>query len=86
MVCGSNSSVFASTTGSSSGRDEIRVGASGRELGSGSQQRSTKSQKPSLAREEWLGLFYGDLLEHGVAEVSLYEEDRLIYWPMSLHQ
>ncbi|AQX16657.1 hypothetical protein BCR15_10805 [Tessaracoccus lapidicaptus] len=37
------------------------------------------------AAEEWLGIFYGDLLEHGVAEVSLYEEDRLIYGPMSLH-
>mgnify|MGYP003409544094 FL=1 len=23
--------------------------------------------------EEWLGLFYGELLEQGVAEVSLYE-------------
>lgn len=34
--------------------------------------------------EEWLGLFYGELLEQGVAEVSLYEEDRLIYGPMSL--
>ena len=37
------------------------------------------------AAEEWLAIFYGDLLEHGVAEVSLYEEDRLIYGPMSLH-
>ena len=36
------------------------------------------------AAEEWLGLFYGELLEQGVAEVSLYEEDRLIYGPMPL--
>ena len=36
------------------------------------------------AAEEWLGVFYGDLLEQGVAEVSLYEEDRLIYGPMPL--
>lgn len=37
------------------------------------------------AAEEWLGDHYGELLEQGVAEVSLYEEDRLIYGPMSLH-
>ncbi|MEZ5087685.1 MAG: hypothetical protein R2722_16075 [Tessaracoccus sp.] len=36
------------------------------------------------AAEEWLGLFYSDLLESGVAEVSLYEEDRSVYGPMSL--
>ena len=34
--------------------------------------------------EEWLGLFFDDLLREGVAEVSLYEEDRLVYGPMSL--
>ena len=34
--------------------------------------------------EEWLALFFDDLLGHGVTEVSLYEEDRLIYGPMSL--
>lgn len=34
--------------------------------------------------EEWLGLFYGDLQDQGVAEVSLLEEDRLVYGPMSL--
>lgn len=37
------------------------------------------------AAEEWLGLFYEDLLEQGVSEVTLYEEDRLIYGPMSLN-
>jgi hypothetical protein len=36
------------------------------------------------AAEEWLGLFFDDLLREGVAEVSLYEEDRLVYGPMSL--
>ncbi|GAA4904185.1 hypothetical protein GCM10025789_24040 [Tessaracoccus lubricantis] len=35
--------------------------------------------------EEWLTLFFDDLLEHGVTEVSLYEEDRLVYGPMSLN-
>lgn len=36
------------------------------------------------AAEEWLGLFYGDLLDQGVAEVDLYEEDRIVYGPMPL--
>ncbi|WP_461107179.1 hypothetical protein [Tessaracoccus terricola] len=34
--------------------------------------------------EEWLGLFHADLQGRGVADVSLYEEDRLVYGPMSL--
>lgn len=34
--------------------------------------------------EEWLSLFFGDLQEHGVGDVSLHEEDRLVYGPMSL--
>ncbi|TRY18830.1 hypothetical protein FOJ82_06880 [Tessaracoccus rhinocerotis] len=34
--------------------------------------------------EEWLGLFHTDLQGHGVADVSLFEEDRLVYGPMSL--
>ena len=34
--------------------------------------------------ESWLGEFYPDLLESGVRAVSLYEEDRLVYGPMSL--
>lgn len=34
--------------------------------------------------EEWLSLFYDSLLEGGVGDVCLYEEDRLVYGPMSL--
>ena len=34
--------------------------------------------------EEWLSLFFDDLQEGGVGEVSLHEEDRLVYGPMSL--
>ncbi|MFP5282575.1 MAG: hypothetical protein ACLGIF_03890 [Actinomycetes bacterium] len=34
--------------------------------------------------ETWLGEFYPDLLDAGVRAVSLYEEDRLVYGPMSL--
>lgn len=37
-----------------------------------------------VAAEEWLSLFFDDLIGQGVAGVSLYEEDRLIYGPMSL--
>ena len=38
------------------------------------------------AAEEWLGLFYEDLREMGVSEVSLFEEDRLVYGPMPLSE
>ena len=34
--------------------------------------------------EDWLGAFFTDLTDAGVGEVSLYEEDRLVYGPMSL--
>ena len=34
--------------------------------------------------EAWLGAHFLDLADAGVAEVSLYEEDRLVYGPMSL--
>lgn len=37
------------------------------------------------AAEEWLTMFFEDLLDHGVSEVSLCEEDRLVYGPMSLN-
>lgn len=34
--------------------------------------------------EAWLTAHFLDLADAGVAEVSLYEEDRLVYGPMSL--
>lgn len=34
--------------------------------------------------EEWLTLFFDDLARLGVAEVTLMEEDRTVYGPMSL--
>ena len=34
--------------------------------------------------ETWLGEFFPDLLEAGCRAVSLYEEERLVYGPMSL--
>ena len=36
------------------------------------------------AAETWLTLFYPELADLGVAEVSLYDEDRLVYGPMPL--
>lgn len=36
------------------------------------------------AAEEWLTLFFSDLVAQGVAEVTLMEEDRAVYGPMSL--
>ncbi|MEL4504198.1 hypothetical protein AAEX63_03815 [Luteococcus sp. H138] len=34
--------------------------------------------------EAWLAEYYEDLADLGVASVSLFEEDRLVYGPMSL--
>ena len=36
------------------------------------------------AAEAWLTATYADLAEQGARAVSLYEEDRLVYGPMSL--
>ena len=59
--------------------------------GSGAYSESTLANDGLLPRfeeqsqaEEWLSLFFGDLQEKGVGDVSLHEEDRLIYGPMSL--
>ncbi|HYN57696.1 MAG TPA: hypothetical protein VES03_10915 [Motilibacterales bacterium] len=35
--------------------------------------------------ETWVGEVWRDLLEEGIDGVSLYEDDRLVYGPMSLH-
>ena len=41
---------------------------------------------PSQAdAESWVGESWQDLLESGVDAVTLYEGDRLVYGPMSLH-
>jgi hypothetical protein len=34
--------------------------------------------------EDWLGLYWSDLLEAGVAEVALWEDDRQVQPPMPL--
>lgn len=35
--------------------------------------------------ESWVGEIWADLAEGGVAAVTLYEHDRQVYGPMSLH-
>ena len=41
---------------------------------------------PSQAdAESWVGEVWRDLLEQGVDSVTLYEEGRRVYGPMSLH-
>lgn len=35
--------------------------------------------------ESWVGEFYADLAAAGVDAVTLFEADRLVYGPMSLH-
>lgn len=45
----------------------------------------TSASFPSQAEAEtWLGEVWRDLLASGVMSVSLYEEGRLVYGPMSL--
>lgn len=36
------------------------------------------------AAEEWLTLFFDDLVDVGVTDVTLMEEERVVYGPMSL--
>ena len=35
--------------------------------------------------ESWVGEIWADLAEHGVDAVTLFEHDRQVYGPMSLH-
>jgi hypothetical protein len=35
--------------------------------------------------ESWLGENWRDLLDRGVDQVTLHEDDQLVYGPMSLH-
>jgi hypothetical protein len=35
--------------------------------------------------ESWVGEIWSDLAEHGVDAVTLFEHDRQVYGPMSLH-
>jgi hypothetical protein len=35
--------------------------------------------------ESWVGEAFGDLLEQGIDQVSLFEDEAQVYGPMSLH-
>ncbi|MEI8056640.1 MAG: hypothetical protein WCI29_04485 [Actinomycetes bacterium] len=35
--------------------------------------------------ETWIGEIWQDLLDEGIDAVTLFEDDRLVYGPMSLH-
>lgn len=43
-----------------------------------------KAFEDQASAEEWMSLFFDDLLAAGVAEATLMEEDRVVYGPMSL--
>lgn len=43
-----------------------------------------KSFDDQASAEEWMSLFFSDLVDAGVAEATLMEEDRVVYGPMSL--
>ena len=44
------------------------------------------SSFPSQAdAESWIGEAYQQLLDYGVDQVTLFEEERKVYGPMSLH-
>lgn len=54
--------------------------ASGEPAGAGSQDFPTQTDA-----ETWIGETWRELLDTGVDEVLLHEDDRLVYGPMSLH-
>jgi hypothetical protein len=53
------------------------------------QDGSTAAEAPGFPSqsdaESWLGEVWRDLLDDGVDQVSLFEADRQVYGPMSLH-
>lgn len=53
------------------------------------QDGSTAAEAPGFPSqsdaESWLGEMWRDLLDDGVDQVSLFEADRQVYGPMSLH-
>jgi hypothetical protein len=52
--------------------------------GSAQDGNSGPSFESQAAAEAWLTSAYAELSEQGARAVSLYEEDRLVYGPMSL--
>jgi hypothetical protein len=58
--------------------------AAGAEVSGGSTSGATGFPSQSDA-ESWIGEAWRDLLEDGVEQVTLFEGDREVYGPMSLH-
>lgn len=44
----------------------------------------TREFDTQQAAEEWLTIYFTDLVRLGVSEVTLFEEDRPVFGPMSL--
>jgi len=60
--------------------------ASGAEVGADGGTASGVTGFPSQSdAESWIGEVWRDLLDDGVEQVTLFEGDREIYGPMSLH-
>jgi hypothetical protein len=60
--------------------------ASGAEVGTDGSTTSGVTGFPSQSdAESWIGEVWRDLLDDGVEQVTLFEGDREVYGPMSLH-
>lgn len=61
--------------------------ASGAEVAPGPDAADLAGQRfPSQAdAESWVGETWSDLLDHGVDAVTLFDHERRVYGPMSLH-
>jgi len=62
------------TPGSEAGEDDLAGAGVGRRF------------DDQAMAEAWLAEYYEDLQDLGVGQVSLFEEDRLVYGPMSLEE
>ena len=47
-------------------------------------ERAKEERSDCYDAESWVGEIWADLAEHGVAAVTLFEHERLVYGPMSL--
>jgi hypothetical protein len=59
--------------------------ASGAEVEAGSTAAGVAGFPSQSDAESWIGEVWRDLLDEGVAQVTLFEADREVYGPMSLH-
>jgi len=59
--------------------------ASGAEVGAGSAASGAGGFPSQSDAESWVGEVWRELVEDGVEQVTLFEGDREVYGPMSLH-